>query len=104
MPRFREAEKGGPLIHMAAGLTAESVSAVFWVPMEVLKQRMQVGGQMRGAAEVLRDLLRREGPRALFKGYALTVGVFGPYAMVYFVGYERFKLLWRSVLCLGHNF
>lgn len=81
-----------PATHLAAGLAAEAVSAVFWVPMEVVKQRAQLRSGPAGAtAAVVRDLLRAEGPAALFRGYGLTLGVFGPYAMVYFVAYERFK-------------
>lgn len=85
-----------PLIHLTAGLIAETVSAVFWVPMEVIKQRAQVrsgGLAAAGTLPIARDLLAHEGPRALFKGYALTVGVFGPYSMIYFVAYEKFKSL-----------
>jgi len=124
-----------PATHLAAGLAAETVSAVFWVPMEVLKQRAQVrgagvggggaaapvataaaataaaapasGGTAAAAATaavdtsvagVLRDLLRAEGIRGLFRGYALTVGVFGPYSMIYFVAYERGKHAWADAL------
>jgi Mitochondrial carrier protein len=90
-----------PVVHLGAGLVAETVSAVFWVPMEVIKQRAQVReGSVAASSSmnVARDLMRHEGPRALFKGYALTVGVFGPYSMIYFVSYERFKLLWSQRL------
>lgn len=82
-----------PATHLAAGLAAETVSAVFWVPMEVIKQRAQVrsGAHAASSIVVARSLLRHEGARGLFKGYALTVGVFGPYSMLYFMFYERFK-------------
>lgn len=90
-----------PAVHLGAGLVAETISAVFWVPMEVIKQRAQVrtcGGAAASSIRVARDLLRHEGPRALFKGYGLTVGVFGPYSMIYFVSYERFKEMWSRHL------
>lgn len=32
-----------PLVHLCSGFCAEAVSGFFWVPMEVLKQRVQVG-------------------------------------------------------------
>lgn len=85
-----------PAVHLMSGLVAETVSAVFWVPMEVIKQRAQVrAGAMSAASSTIiaRDLLMNEGPRALFKGYGLTLGVFGPYAMIYFAAYERLKLI-----------
>lgn len=83
-----------PLVHLASGLVAELVSAVFWVPMEVIKQRAQVRqGAMSHAssAVITRDLLIHEGPRALFRGYGMTIAVFGPYSMIYFMLYERLK-------------
>ncbi|CAN8072088.1 unnamed protein product [Agarophyton chilense] len=85
-----------PVVHLASGLVAETVSAVFWVPMEVIKQRAQVRTGALAAAHtavIAKDLIAHEGPRALFKGYGLTVGVFGPYSMLYFMAYERFKSL-----------
>lgn len=92
-----------PIVHLASGLVAETVSAVFWVPMEVVKQRAQVRrGAINAATSsvIVRDLLVREGPRALFKGYGLTVGVFGPYSMLYFMGYEKLK---SKAACLVYN-
>lgn len=90
-----------PGVHLGAGFIAETISAVFWVPMEVVKQRAQVrpgGVASATSVTIVKDLLQHEGPRALFRGYALTVGVFGPYSMVYFVGYERFKEMWAQKL------
>ena len=85
-----------PLLHLNCGLIAEFVSCIFWVPMEVIKQRAQVrSGEVAAATTriVTRDLLAHEGPRGLFKGFWLTMGVFGPYAMIYWVAYERLKRL-----------
>lgn len=67
-----------PVVHLSTGMAAETVSAVFWVPMEVVKQRAQVRGD--SSLKVAGDLLRQEGPRAFLKGYAVTFGVFGPYS------------------------
>lgn len=95
-----------PLVHLASGLVAEIISAVFWVPMEVIKQRAQVRrGAMAHASSVAitRDLLVHEGPRAFFKGYGLTLAVFGPYSMIYFMMYERFKSSATSLLNLNDS-
>lgn len=89
-------QPSSPVLHLMSGLIAETVSAVFWVPMEVIKQRAQVRSGALSAASstvIAKDLLMNEGMRGLFKGYGLTVAVFGPYAMVYFMAYERFKLI-----------
>lgn len=84
-----------PIVHLVSGLAAETISSFFWVPMEVVKQRAQV---RRGAINaststtVVRDLLTHEGPRALFKGFGLTIATYGPYSMLYFTIYERMKI------------
>lgn len=86
-----------PRVHLSAGVAAEMVSAVFWVPMEVVKQRAQVRGNA-GSFVVLKDLLRVEGPRALLRGYGLTVGVYGPYSAIFFAVYEGAKRSWKKAL------
>lgn len=94
MSKATNVSEASPFIHLASGLVAEVVSAVFWVPMEVIKQRAQVRPGALAASQtsiVARDLIAHEGVRALFKGYGLTVGVFGPYSMIYFMAYERLK-------------
>lgn len=74
--------------HAISGFVAEAASAVVWAPLETIKQRAQV--RTTGSSiVVLRDLLKREGPRALLSGYNATLVVFAPYAMLYFVVYER---------------
>jgi hypothetical protein len=86
--------------HLCSGMAAESVSAIFWTPMEVLKQRAQIAGAETDAR--LRTLMKEawleEGARTFYRGYFLTIGVFGPYAMIYFVTYERLKRWWSRVL------
>lgn len=89
-----------PVNHLASGLVAEVVSGVFWVPMEVIKQRAQVRtGALASAsaATIARDLLASEGPRAFFKGYGLTLAVFGPYSMFYFMAYERLRSIAATI-------
>lgn len=90
--RLRAARPDAPpfAAHVAAGFAAEAVSALIWAPMEVVKQRAQCRPRAGGGSRVvLADLLRREGPRALLSGYLITIAVFGPYASIYFVVYER---------------
>lgn len=90
--RLRTARPDAPpfVAHVAAGFSAEAASAFIWAPMEVVKQRAQCRPRLGGGSRaVLIDLLRHEGPRALLSGYLITIAVFGPYASIYFVVYER---------------
>lgn len=84
-----------PMVHLSAALIAETASAVFWVPMEVIKQRAQVRapGSSATSLGIVRDLLKYEGVGALFRGYGITIAVYGPYSMLYFTTYEKLKKL-----------
>lgn len=84
-----------PVVHLSAALIAETASAVFWVPMEVIKQRAQVRapGSSATSLGIVRDLLKHEGVGALFRGYGITIAVYGPYSMLYFSTYEKLKKL-----------
>jgi len=50
-------------------------------------------------AAVVRDALRAEGVRGLYKGYLATLASFGPFSALYFAFYEearRAALAWRA--------
>lgn len=87
--------------HFAAGLLAETASCVLWVPIDVIKERLQVQGNERAAGGVpryrgswhaLRSVTRAEGVRGLYRGYGATVSSFGPFSAFYLMFYERLKL------------
>ncbi|KAJ3055765.1 hypothetical protein HK097_009418, partial [Rhizophlyctis rosea] len=91
------------LVHGSAGAIAEAMSGVFWTPMEVVKNKLQVGvgadgvkrhvgydavpagkgvREARRTGETMRlvgEIYRNEGIRGFFKGYLLSLGVFIPY-------------------------
>jgi hypothetical protein len=82
-----------PLQHLTAGVAAEAVSCVVWVPVDVVKERMQsqhreVEGRYRSSWHGLTTLVRLEGVRGVYKGYFSTLGSFGPFSAVYFGAYE----------------
>eukprot|EP00948_MAST-09A_sp_MAST-9A-sp1_P002513 g2513.t1 len=84
----------GPFI---AGLIAESVSCVFWVPIDVVKERMQIQGiagrqtYYRNSWHALTTIGQKEGLTGLYKGYFATIASFGPYSALYFAFYEQLK-------------
>jgi len=79
-----------------AGLSAELLAALFWTPTDVLKQRMQVDlgstnsshhSNFNGAL----DLCKQLGIRGLYRGYILSVFVWGPFSSLYFATYEALR-------------
>lgn len=104
-----EAAKGGllgggsgvppALGHLASGFAAEAASCVLWVPIDVVKERMQVQGRRAGGGgghglyyrstpDAVAQIWRGEGLRGLYRGYGATLASFGPFSAVYFGTYE----------------
>lgn len=83
-------------IHFASGILAEAVACLVYVPVDVIKERLQVqhkGGPLnyKGGWDALLKISRTEGFSGIYKGYAATLASFGPFSALYFVFYERFK-------------
>ncbi|CAM9597663.1 unnamed protein product [Pylaiella littoralis] len=118
---------GGMLTHLTAGMLAEIVCCVVYVPVDVVKERLQVqrpsriatptalnhGGASgagigavkdapmrpyRGSADTLKTILRTEGLRGIYKGYLATLASFGPFSALYFMFYEQAKAASQSLI------
>lgn len=83
--------------HLCAGLAAEAVSCVLFVPVDVVKERMQVqnlGGRVyyHSARDAVRQIVGSgEGLAGLYRGYGATLASFGPFSALYFALYEWLK-------------
>jgi hypothetical protein len=102
-----------PLVHFCAGPIAQLSGSILWVPMDVVKERMQIqksaakaapsgAANSVGAAGVhntaytgslnaAQTILRTEGIRGLYRGYIAHQLVWGPFNSVYFMVYELAK-------------
>ena len=84
-------------VHFSCGMMAETISCVIYVPVDVVKERMQVQhstkgkGQYHNSYDAFGKILRTEGLSGIYKGYAATLASFGPFSALYFMFYERFK-------------
>ncbi|OWZ12020.1 Mitochondrial Carrier (MC) protein, partial [Phytophthora megakarya] len=92
-----ECLSGSPsLQYLGAGMAAEALSCVLWVPIDVIKERMQVQGQgqtiyYRDTLDAVQTIARTERLGGLYKGYAATLLSFGPFSALYFMFYEKTK-------------
>ena len=77
--------------HLAAGLLAETVSCVLYVPIDVIKERMQVNGHYKTTSQAFREVYAKEGIRGFYRAYGATLVSFGPYSALYFAFYEHLK-------------
>lgn len=61
------------------------------VPVEVIKQRMQVGIYRHSVPGIVVDILRADGFFGLYRGFHATIQREIPFAMIQFPLYETFK-------------
>ena len=86
-------------------------SCVVFVPVDVVKERLQVqrsshvvgslqatGTPYKGSLHALRTIFVEEGIRGVYKGYGATLMSFGPFSALYFLFYEQ---VCRTALFVG---
>jgi hypothetical protein len=94
------------MVHFSSGMLAEAVTCTIYVPVDVVKERMQVQQRLnfessstthyRGSWDAIKSISRTEGLRGIYKGYWATLASFGPFSALYFMFYERFKEMARE--------
>lgn len=94
-----------PLVHFAAGAASDLVSSLVYVPMEVVKCRLQLGRDpaawtsgvvtaaqpYRGTAHALGTIFRREGLRGLYAGFGACIVTDCAYSAAQFLVYEQVR-------------
>lgn len=97
VPVFRDSPS---LLYLGAGMLAEALSCVLWVPIDVIKERMQVqtlaakGPERvyyRSTVHAVETIMKTERLSGLYKGYAATLLSFGPFSALYFMLYEKVR-------------
>lgn len=77
-------------------MIAETFSCMIFVPIDVIKERLQVQSNLKlynykGGLDALREIASKEGVRGIYKAYGATIMSFGPFSALYFLFYENFK-------------
>jgi hypothetical protein len=93
-------------IHFCSGMLAETLACIIYVPVDVIKERLQVqhsttsesfrsstNNYYSGSMDALKRILNTEGLRGIYKGYLATLASFGPFSAFYFAFYEKLKSL-----------
>lgn len=95
-------------VYLCSGLCAEVVACVLFVPLDVIKERMQVQGIMPtvsnaaakaipkteyyvSAIDAIKKISKQEGIYGFYKGYGASIISFGPFSAIYFAIYEGMK-------------
>jgi hypothetical protein len=92
------------LLYLGSGILAEAFSCVLWVPVDVIKERMQVQKQRsspyyyRNTFHAITKIMETEKISGLYRGYGATMLSFGPFSALYFMFYEQSKQMWQQKL------
>jgi hypothetical protein len=102
---------GELMVHFSSGMLAEAIACIVYVPVDVIKERLQVqrsitlaegsvagSNHYNGGMDALKKILRTEGLSGIYKGYGATMASFGPFSAIYFSLYEQFKGTTRQYL------
>ncbi|KAF2077378.1 hypothetical protein CYY_001306 [Polysphondylium violaceum] len=86
-----------PITHLISGFAAAVISTTITNPLDVAKTRLQTGtfekGQKVNFISVIKDTVRKEGVRALWKGLVPSLLTSTPYSMMSIILYEEVKKL-----------
>ena len=90
---FRKSEF---LTYFACGMLAEIVACIVFVPIDVVKERLQVQSNLKtykysNDLNAFRTIIKTEGFRGIYKAYGATVMSFGPFSAINFSFFEFFK-------------
>lgn len=96
-------------IHLWAGFLAEAIACIIYVPVDVIKERLQVQYKdtsshkmsfrsqtnypftEKRTLDVFKTIVQREGIKGLYRGYGATLLSYGPFSAIYFICYEWAK-------------
>ncbi|XP_065006908.1 uncharacterized protein LOC103978919 isoform X3 [Musa acuminata AAA Group] len=86
----------------AAGLVSNVFSCVYFVPLDVISQRLMVQGlpemiKYNGPFDVIRKVLRSEGLHGLYRGFGITVATQSPASALWWGAYGAAQhVIWRE--------
>lgn len=105
------------VVHFCSGMIAETIACLIYVPVDVIKERMQVQQSIsstttnsppdatyyRNGFDAMKQISRSEGLSGIYRGYGATLASFGPFSALYFVFYEKFKALTQQHYLSKHR-
>lgn len=83
-------------VYFVSGMWAEVGGSILWVPMDIIKQKLQVqkdGNKMkyRHTYDVVKDIYKMEGIRGFYRGTIAGLLTYCPFVGIYFMLYEEWK-------------
>ncbi|CAN6470410.1 unnamed protein product [Victoria cruziana] len=91
------------LANGVAGLVSNIVSGAYFVPLDVVCQRLMVQGlpgttTCNGPFDLIRKVLKTEGFRGLYRGFGMTIVTYSPASALWWGAYGAAQhVMWRSL-------
>lgn len=91
------------IANAAAGMVSSLISGVYFVPLDVVCQRLMVQGlpgmtKFNGAVDAAHKILKTEGIRGLYRGFGMTVVSYSPASAVWWGAYGFAQhMIWRGL-------
>lgn len=85
------------LANFGSGIAAQMCGSAAWVPMEVIKEKMMIQGQVAvkethsGSFSMIAKVLKTEGIRGVYRGFVLQQLTYGPFNGLAVLFYNRLK-------------
>eukprot|EP01035_Chromulina_nebulosa_P018562 gene18562-24285_t len=97
--KLKEYKVPSVLAYSCSGIIAEICCCVLFVPVDVIKERLQVQSLSqiknqilyKGSIDAVNKIWKNEGLRGIYKGYGATVLSYSPFSALYFLLYEETK-------------
>ena len=83
-----------------SGCFAEALSGALFVPMEVIKEKLQVSNHK--PIPLIKSVYNQYGLYGFYRGFFLTMAVYLPYSTTYFVSYEKLKTISKNDSFTSH--
>lgn len=79
-----------------SAMIAEAVSCVLWVPIDIIKERLQVMSNLgsyryNNTFDAVRQICQKEGFLGLYRAYGATILSFGPQSGISIGLYDKLK-------------
>ena len=85
--------------NFVAGLAAQLTGSLTWVPMEVIKEKMMIQGQLKtvkthsGSFSMIANVLKNEGVLGVYRGFWMQQLTYGPFNGIAIATYNEVKKL-----------
>jgi solute carrier family 25 phosphate transporter 23/24/25/41 len=76
---------------LASGAAAACTATLVTYPLDIIRLRLSIDPNMKTMTQVVKAIIRDEGPKAFFKGLPATCLSISPYSALNFCAFDMFK-------------